>query len=98
MQFSVQFKMKELKVLILIILGLIVVIPLASSEPDGLEKTIESLGIEEDESSFSAIMPDYGIKDIQDPFISTAISGVIGIFLILGLGFIVGKSLSKRMG
>ena len=90
--------MKELKVLILIIVGLIVLIPLASSEPDGLEKTIEFLGIEEDESLFSAVMPDYGIQGIQDHFISTAISGIIGIFLILGLGFIVGKSLSKRVG
>jgi hypothetical protein len=88
--------MKELKVLILIIVGLIVLIPLASSEPDGLEKTIESLGIEEEESSFSAVMPEYNVRGIQDPFISTAISGIIGILLILGIGLIVGKYLSKR--
>ena len=88
--------MKELKILILIIVGLIVLIPLASSEPDGLEKTIQSLGIEEEESSFSAMMPDYNVQGIQDPFISTAISGIIGIFLILGVGLIVGKYLSKR--
>lgn len=88
--------MKELKILILIIVGLIVLIPLASSEPDGLEKTIESLGIEEEKSSFSAVMSDYNVQGIQDPFISSAISGIIGIFLILGIGLIVGKHLSKR--
>ena len=88
--------MKELKVLILIIVGLIVLIPLASSEPDGLEKTIESLGIEEEESSFSTVMPDYNVQGIQDPLTSTAISGIIGIFLILGIGLVVGKHLSKR--
>ena len=88
--------MKELKVIILIIVGLIVLIPLASSEPDGLEKTIESLGIEEEGSSFSAVMSDYNVQGIQNPIISTAISGIIGIFLILGFGLIVGKYLSKR--
>ena len=96
MQFLEQSKMKELKIIILIIVGLIVLIPLASSEPDGLEKTIESLGIEEGGSSFSAMMSDYNVQGIQNPIISTVISGIIGIFLILGIGLILGKYLSKR--
>lgn len=83
------------KAIVLILAGLLVLIPLASSEPDGLEKTVETLGIEETESTYTGLMADYSVEGVEDGFVSTAISGVAGFVVVLGLGVVLGKSLNK---
>lgn len=83
------------KVLILILVCLAVLIPFASSDPDGLEKVAETLGVEETESTSAGIMPDYTVPVVENEYGSTLIAGVVGVFLVLGATFVLGKSMAK---
>lgn len=83
------------KATVLILAGLLVLIPFASSDPDGLEKTVETLGIEETDSPYTGLMTDYSVNGVDDSFVSTAIAGIAGFVVVLGLGIILGKSLNK---
>jgi len=84
-----------IKATVLILAGMLVLIPFASSEPDGLEKTVEILGVEETDSTYTGLMADYSVNGVDDSFASTAIAGVVGFAVILGLGVVLGKSLNK---
>ena len=83
------------KAVVLILAALLVLIPFASSEPDGLEKTVETLGVEETESNYSGLMADYTVENVENSFASTAIAGVVGFLVVLGLGLVLGKGLNK---
>jgi PDZ domain-containing secreted protein len=83
------------KALILILVCLSVLIPFASSDPDGLEKVAKTLGVEENESSSAGIMPDYTVPVVENESVSTFIAGVVGVFLVLGAAFVLGKSMRK---
>ena len=84
-----------LKALILILVCLAALIPFASSDPDGLEKVAETLGVEEKESPSEGIMPDYTVPVVENEYGSTLIAGVVGVFLVLGAAFVLGKSMTK---
>ena len=62
---------------------------------DGLEKTVEILGVEETDSTYTGLMADYSVNGVEDSFASTAIAGVVGFAVVLGLGVILGNSLNK---
>ena len=87
---------KYVKSLILIIVCLAFLIPFASSSPDGLERVAENLGVEEVNSSSNGLMPDYTVPILQNSYGSTLIAGIIGVFLVLGAAFVLGKSLTKN--
>lgn len=84
-----------LKALILILACLAVLIPFVSNCPDGLEKVAESLGIEENAPIWTGLMPDYTLPTIDDPYVSTLLAGTFGIFMVLGVAFILGTALAK---
>jgi cobalt/nickel transport protein len=81
--------------LILILVCLAVLIPFASSDPDGLEKVAETVAIEETETSSVGLMPDYTVPAVENTYSSTLAAGVIGIFLVLGATLVLGKSITK---
>ena len=83
------------KALILILLCLAVLIPFASSEPDGLEKVAVTLGVEESESTSTGLMPNYSVPAVKNAYSSTLMAGVIGVFLILGTSMLLGKIITK---
>jgi cobalt/nickel transport protein len=83
------------KALILILVCLVVLIPFASSNPDGLEKVAETLGVEETESTSEGILPDYTVPVVENKYGSTLIAGVVGVFLVLGAIFVLGKLMAK---
>ena len=83
------------KALILILVCLAVLIPFASSDPDGLEKVAETLGVEETESPSVGLMPDYKVPVVEDTYSSTLTAGVIGVFLVLGATLVLGKTITK---
>ncbi|MEJ2241527.1 MAG: PDGLE domain-containing protein [Candidatus Bathyarchaeota archaeon] len=87
---------KYIKALILIVVCLAFLIPFASSDPDGLERVAENLGVEETNSSANGLMPDYNVPIVQSSYGSTLIAGIIGVFLVLGAAFILGKILTKN--
>ena len=71
-------------IFVLLILLLTLITPYASSSPDGLESVAESYGFNE-ESGIVLFLDDYGITNINNNFLSTVLSAVLGIVVIVGL-------------
>lgn len=84
------------KALILIVVCLAILIPFASNDPDGLERVAENLGVEETNTTSRALMPEYTVPVIKNNYGSTLIAGLIGVFLVFGIGFVLGKTLTKK--
>ena len=40
-------------------------------------------------------MPDYTVPIVDNEYSSTLIAGVIGVFLVLGAGLLLGKAIAK---
>jgi cobalt/nickel transport protein len=84
-----------IKVIILTLICLAVLTPLASDFPDGLKKVAETLGIEEHDPAWKGLMPDYTLPTIDNPYISTFVASTFGVFLVLGVAFILGIVITK---
>lgn len=85
----------------LCVLLIVCLSPFASSKPDGLEWVAEInvfLHLGEKNPTFFKFspMPDYKISSILNPAISIIASGLIGLFLTIGLSFIFFKSSKKK--
>jgi hypothetical protein len=81
--------------LVLVLVGFAVLAPFASSDPDGLEKVIETLKIEEPETLWMGLMPDYTLPTVENPYLSTLLAGFFGAFLVSGVSFALGKVVAK---
>jgi len=89
-------KKKMVIVVFSILLFLAVFIPLASTNPDGLEKVAISLGAHEGKNFWSGILPDYSILGIKNGYLSTLISGIIGVVLVLLVGLFLSRVLKSK--
>ena len=87
---------KHLAVIAAIMVFLAVFIPLASSSPDGLERVAETFGVEEHAPFWNGIMSDYAIAAIGNPYVSTLLAGVFGTFMVLLVGFLLGKVMMPK--
>ena len=85
----------HIKAIILIVLGLALFVPLASTFPDGLETVAKTLGIEEHGPLWQGLMPDYTLPPISNAYASTFLSGLIGALIILVFAFLIGKTLTR---
>jgi hypothetical protein len=85
----------HIKALVLILVCLAVLVPFASSDPDGLEKVAETLGVEEHESESPSLMPDYTVPAVENAYGSTLLAGVFGVFLVLGAAMFLGRTITK---
>ena len=83
-------------VVVAIMVFLAVFIPLASSNPDGLERVVETYGVEEGTSFWNGIMSDYAVGAINNPYISTLVAGAFGTLLVLAAAFLLGKVISPK--
>ena len=83
------------KALILIMVGLAALIPFASTNPDGLEKVAESLGLEEHEPIWGGLMPDYNFGLTGNPYIAKLVSGLIGLFLVFSAAWGIGRMFTR---
>jgi len=74
--------------------------PLASSHPDGLERVAEDHGfIEEANTGFAwSPIPDYEVSIPLSSEWRIALSGAIGLFIMGVLLLIIGKLLAKKRG
>ncbi len=78
-------------------LVVVVLAPLASSDPDGLERVAEDQGfIDRASNFFSGILSDYAIPGIDDPAVSTIVSGLIGVAIVVGVMYLLGRLLARR--
>lgn len=87
---------KYLGIIALIIVFLVVFIPFASSNPDGLEKVVETFGVEEHEPLWNGLMVDYSIGAIGNPYVSTLLAGVFGTFMVLLATFLLGRAIAPK--
>lgn len=87
---------KYLAAIALLTIFLAIFIPLASSDPDGLEKVAETMGVEEQEPVWGGVMSDYSAEAVGNPYLSTLLAGVFGIAMVLLVSFIFGKSVRKK--
>jgi cobalt/nickel transport system permease protein len=85
---------------LLISVGLAVLIsPIASSLPDGLERVSKKLGFSDkalNQPVIPAPIPDYKIPGIKSPVLATAAAGAIGTVLMFGLSYLLARALTKR--
>jgi cobalt/nickel transport system permease protein len=79
-----------------IVVFLAVFIPLASTNPDGLERVIISLGGQEGESFWKGIIPDYSVSGVGNSYLSTLVAGIIGVVLVLVVGLLITKGLKPK--
>ena len=70
--------------------------PLASGDPDGLERVATDLGFSEsaEDAPFS-ILPEYTLPGIGGS-LSTIVAGLIGVVVVVGLVWLVGRALARR--
>ena len=67
-------------------LAVVLVAPLASADPDGLERVAEDLGfLERAQEAPYAILPDYTVPGLEDPTIATIAAGVVGVLVVVAL-------------
>jgi cobalt/nickel transport system permease protein len=81
-----------------ITLVVVLLSPLASAFPDGLERVAEDMGfLGAGQSAPYQIIPDYTIPFLGSTPISTIVAGAIGVLVVLGLAFLAGRSLRKKV-
>lgn len=82
-----------------LVVSLVVVLlsPLASAFPDGLERVAEDAGfIDVGQSAPYEIIPDYTVPFLGETALSTIVAGAIGMLVVLGIAFVTGRSLQKK--
>jgi cobalt/nickel transport system permease protein len=82
-----------------IVISLLVVLlsPLASAFPDGLERVAEDVGfIDTAQSAPFEILPDYTVPFLGETPMSTIVAGIIGLLVVLGLAYGAGRALQKK--
>jgi cobalt/nickel transport system permease protein len=82
---------------VLIALAVVLLSPLASAFPDGLERVAENMGfLAAAQSAPYEILPDYTIPFLGETPLSTIVAGLIGALVALAIAFIAGRSLQKK--
>ena len=78
---------------LLISLVLVVLSPLASSHPDGLEWVAEKHGfIEAAREAFYNIVPDYSMPGISNPALATIAAGILGAVIVFGVAYGIARA------
>jgi len=78
-------------------LAVAVLSPLASSDPDGLEKVAEGQGfIEAARGPFYQLVSDYLFPGIENEALATILAGVIGTLVIFGVVYGLARLLRLR--
>ena len=81
------------------VLVVVVLAPLASSDPDGLERVAEDAGfIHQAENVVSGLLGDYAIPGVDDPAMATVLSGLVGVAVLVVLMLVLGRVLARRRG
>jgi len=84
-----------------LVLTLIAVLisPLASGNPDGLERVAEDIGfLDRGLDAPYQILPDYTIPFFGETGLSTILAGVIGAIIVFGILYLLGRNLRKARG
>jgi hypothetical protein len=86
---------KTIIVLAIILVGLAVLLPLASTNPDVMDAVTDNLSTGQQSSIWQGIMPDYSAS-VGNGYTSTLIAGIIGVIIVVIAGLVVGKALAPK--
>ncbi len=81
---------------VLITLAVVLLSPLASADPDGLNRVAMDLGFIESARSGAGPLAGYAIPFLANVSVSKIVAGTIGVVVVLVLGIIAGRTLQKR--
>jgi cobalt/nickel transport system permease protein len=71
--------------------------PLASADPDGLERVATDMGfLQSGQSAPYQILPDYTVPFLGETALSTVVAGVVGALVLLGLMIVIGQTLRRK--
>jgi len=71
--------------------------PLASADPDGLERVAEDVGfLSFGQSASYKILPDYTVPFLGETALSTVVAGGVGVLVLLGLMVVIGGMLRRK--
>ena len=83
--------------LVLAALIVIVLAPLASSDPDGLERVASDGGwLREAQAAPYQILPGYSVPGVDAASLSTMLAGLIGVVIVVALTWALGALLASR--
>jgi hypothetical protein len=78
--------------LVVIVLG-----PLASSDPDGLERVAEDAGfIGMAENLIAGVLGDYAIPGVDSAWLSTVLAGLLGLAIVVLVMVVIGRLVARR--
>ncbi|RJP51510.1 MAG: cobalamin biosynthesis protein CbiM [Anaerolineaceae bacterium] len=81
----------------LITLAVILFAPLASADPDGLERVATDMGfINASQSAPYSIIPDYALPFLGETALSTIMAGVIGVIVVGAIIMLIGRGLKAK--
>jgi cobalt/nickel transport system permease protein len=82
---------------VIISLAVVLLSPLASAFPDGLERVAENVGfLDTAQSAPYEILPDYTVPFLGETALSTIVAGIIGALVVLGIAIFAGRALQKK--
>jgi cobalt/nickel transport system permease protein len=82
---------------VLVSLLAVLLSPLASADPDGLERVAEDMGfLRLGQSAPYQILPDYTIPFLGGTALSTIAAGAVGALVLLGLMIVLGNALRRK--
>ena len=82
---------------ILVSLTVVLLSPLASTSPDGLERVAKNMGfLSAGKAAPFHIIPNYAIPFLGSTPLSTILAGALGVLIVLGVAFLLGRSLRKK--
>jgi len=87
---------KYLVALLLLAVFLVLFLPLASSNPDGLEKVAQDFGANEQKPIWAGLMTDYSVTIINNSYVSTVLAGIVGVILVFCAALILNKTLVPK--
>jgi cobalt/nickel transport system permease protein len=72
---------------------LAMVSPLASSDPDGLERVAEDIGfLDRAQDAPYQIIPDYVLPGVPNEALATILAGIVGLLIVFGVTYLVGRA------
>lgn len=78
-------------------LAVVILSPLASADPDGLERVAEDIGfLDRGMDAPYSIIPDYTVPFLGETPLSTIVAGVVGALIVAVLAVLVARALSSR--
>ena len=82
---------------LLIALALAISAPLASANPDGLERVAKQQGfLDTAQGSLYEIIPDYMLPGVSNEALATIIAGILGTLIVFGIAILIARSRSDR--